>query len=137
MSVPNASTRPWPLAAVIAILMLAACGGTTIAPFQPEIRNLTDTFEFQVTNARNVDQNLNYNWKNTGTMANVNQDCSILAGTAQITIRDSQDTLVYARNLGENGTFLTNVGAAGTWKIAVGLSNFDGTINFRAQKHTP
>ena len=137
MSVSRAFTRAWPLAPLATAVLLAACGGTTIAPFQPEIRNLTDTFEFQVTNAQNVSQNLQYNWENTGTMANVNQDCNIADGSAQILIRDAQDTVVYTRNLADNGTFVTNAGAAGTWKITVSLSNFDGTINFRVQKRTP
>jgi len=124
-------------AVAAAAVLLAACGGTTIAPFQPEIRNLTDSFEFQVTNAKNVSQNLQYNWENTGTMANVNQADSILNGSAELTIRGAQDTVVYVRNLGDNGTFVTNAGQAGTWKVQVSLSNFSGSINFRAQKSTP
>ena len=137
MSVPRALTHSWPRVVAAAALLLAACGGTTIARFQPEIRNLTDTFEFQVTNAKDVSQNLQYNWENTGTMANVNQDCRITNGSAQLLIRDAQNTIVYTRNLADNGTFVTNAGAAGTWEIAVSLSNFDGTINFRVQKRTP
>ena len=137
MSVRRTLTHAPSCAIVVAALQLVTCGGTTIAPFQPEIRNLTDTFEFQVTNARNVSQNLNYSWENTGAMANVNRDCSIADGSAQILIRDSQDTVVYTRNLADNGTFVTNAGVTGTWKIAVSLSNFDGTINFRVQKRTP
>jgi len=136
MKMRNVARRASLLAAIVAVLM-EGCGGTSIAPFQPEIRNLTDTFEFQVTNARNVDQTLTYNWENTGTLANVNQDCKITDGSAQLMIRDPQDTLVYARSLADNGTFPTNAGVAGTWKIIVALSNFDGTINFRVQKATP
>ena len=122
---------------VVWVIFLATCGGTTIARFQPEIRNLTDTFEFQVTNAKNVSQNLQYNWENTGTLANVNQDCSITGGSAELMIRDSQDTVVYARNLADNGTFVTNAGQSGIWKIQVSLSGLNGTINFRVQKRTP
>lgn len=119
------------------LIFLATCGGTTIARFQPEIRNLTDTFEFQVTNAQNVSQNLQYDWENTGTSADINQACILQGGSAQLMIRDAQGTVVYTRNLADNGTFLTNAGQAGTWKIQVALSGLDGTINFRAQKHTP
>ena len=70
-------------------------------------------------------------------MANVNQACIIRNGSAELMIRDAQDTVVYGRNLAENGTFITNAGAAGTWKIRVALSNFEGSINFRVQKRTP
>jgi hypothetical protein len=138
MGVRKVLVRGRGVAFAAAAALLAACGGTTtIAPFQPEIRNLTDSFEFQVTNAKNVSQNLQYNWENTGTMANVNQDSSISNGSAEVMIRDAQDTVVYVRNLADNGTFVTNAGQAGSWKIQVSLSNFSGTINFRAQKSTP
>ena len=135
---PITSIRVGVLAAGVGCLtFLATCGGTTIARFQPEIRNLTDTFEFQVTNAKNVSQNLQYNWENTGTSADVNQACIIQGGSAELMIRDSQNTVVYSANLANNGTFITNAGVAGTWKIQVALSGLNGTINFRAQKHTP
>ncbi len=135
---PRKSAWLWGLIPIAAFLMiLMACGGQTIVQFQPEIRNLTDSFEFQVTSAKNVSQNLQYNWENTGTMGNVDQASSISKGSATLTIRDPQDTLVYTRSLGENGTFVTNAGVTGTWKIQVSLSNLDGTLNFRVQKRTP
>ena len=137
MYLPRKSAWLWGLISIAALLFFVACGGQTIVQFQPEIRNLTDSFEFQVTAAKNVSQNLQYNWENTGTMANVDQASSISKGSATLTIRDPQDTLVYSRSLGENGTFVTNAGVAGTWKIQVSLSGLDGTVNFRVQKRTP
>ena len=135
---PRRSAWLWGLIPALLILMHVACGGGgTITQFQPEVRNLTDSFEFQVTSAKNVTQTLQYNWENTGTAGNVNQASSITKGSATLTIRDPQDTLVYTRNLAENGTFVTNAGVAGTWKIQVTLSGLDGTINFRVQKSTP
>jgi len=118
--------------------MLAACGGQTINPrFQPEISNLTDSFQWQVTGMTNVSQVLSYTWQNTGTTGNVNQATSITAGTALLLIRDAQDTPVYVRDLTQNGTFVTNAGTSGAWKIEVTLSKVSGAINFRVQKHTP
>ncbi len=105
--------RWWVIPLAVAFLLLPACGGQTIAPFQPEIRNLTDSFEFQVTSAKNVTQDLAYTWQNTGTMANVNQASSIAGGTANLTLRDAQGAVIYVRSLAENGTFTTNAGAAG------------------------
>jgi hypothetical protein len=122
---------------ISAFLILVACGGQTIVRFEPEIRNLTDSFEFQVTAAQNVNQNLQYNWENTGTEGNVDQASSISKGSADLTIRDAQDTVVYTSSLAANGTFVTNAGVAGSWKIRVSLSNLDGTLNFRVQKRTP
>lgn len=119
------------------LLSLGSCGGETIVRFQPEIRNFTDSFEFQVTAAENVSQNLEYTWENTGTMANVDQASSISKGSASLMIRDADATPVYVQNLSANGTFVTNAGKAGNWKIQVSFSNLSGTINFRVQKRTP
>lgn len=130
--------RAFGLIVAPALLALAACGGQTISPrFQPEVSNVTDNFQFQVTGMTNVSQNLSYTWQNTGTIANVNQACSITKGTAQVLIRDAQGTPVYTRNLADNGTFVTNAGATGAWAIEVSLSGVNGTANFRVQKHTP
>jgi hypothetical protein len=119
----------------LTVFVVGGCGGGGLSPrFQPEISNQTDNLQFQATGMTNVSQNLSYNWENTGTVANVNQACSITAGSATLTIRDAQNTLVYTRNLQDNGTFVTNAGATGTWKIQVALSRVDGTVNFRVQK---
>lgn len=120
---------------VLTLALVLSCGGQTINPrFQPEISNVPDNFQFQVTAMTNVSQTLTYNWENSGTVANVNQACSITKGSATLAIRDPQDTLVYARNLAENGSFVTNAGVTGTWRIVVTLSGASGTINFRVQK---
>jgi hypothetical protein len=119
---------------LFAVLFLS-CGGQTLNPkFQPEISNLPDNFQFQATGMTGVTQTLSYNWTTTGIQADVNQACSISGGGATILIRDAQDTVVYTRNLADNGTFTTNAGVAGTWKIQVALSNVQGTVNFRVQK---
>lgn len=116
-------------------LLFLSCGAQTLNPkFQPEISNLTDNFQFQATGMTGVTQTLSYNWTITGTQGSVNQACSITGGGATILIRDAQDTVVYTRNLADNGTFTTNAGVAGTWKIQVALSNVQGTVNFRVQK---
>lgn len=116
-----------------AAMATLACNDS-LAPFQPEIANLTDNFQLQATNVQNVTTTLEYTWQNTGTTANVNQATVLSVGTATITIFDGQNVQVYTKDLTANGTFQTTAGTAGAWKIRVVLSNATGTLNFRAQK---
>ena len=115
-------------------LALAACGEDTLAPFQPEIGNAADSFQFQVTALTNVTTTVEYPWQNTGTSANVNQSASLSAGTASVTITDATGATVYSRALTDNGTFQTSAGQAGSWRIRVVLQGASGAVNFRVQK---
>jgi len=119
------------------MLVVAACGDDPLAPFQPEISNLPDNFQFQATGVTNVTTTLEYQWENTGTSANINQSCTVTGGSAILTIFDASTPAraqVYSRNLGDNGTFVTSGGTNGTWLIRVTLTGLSGTLNFRAQK---
>jgi hypothetical protein len=123
--------------AAVALVLAAACEDDSLAPFQPEIGNATDNYQFQVTALRDVSTTVEYDWQNTGTVANVNQSTSLSAGTATLVIRDAQGAQVYRRSLVENGTFQTSAGAAGRWRIRVELAGATGAVNFRVQKRTP
>jgi len=123
--------------AVAGVVLVASCDDDSLAPFQPEIGNATDNFQFQATALQDVSTNVEYDWTNTGTVANVNQSTSLSAGSATLVIRDAQGTQVYRRNLAENGTFQTSSGATGRWRIRVELSDASGAVNFRVQKRTP
>ena len=131
------------IAFMVATTALAGCGGgnsgsnNVLAPqFQPQVVNNIDDFQFQTTGVVNVTQTLNYQWRNTGTQANVNQACSITSGTATLVLRDSTGVQVYSRSLGDNGTYQTTVGEASAWSMQIVLTNITGTLNFRAQKKT-
>lgn len=121
------------LAACATALAMAACSNS-LAPFEPEIANVTDSFQFQVTGTQNLTTTREYTWQNTGTTANVNQASAVTAGSATLTILDSQGAQVYSKNLADNGTFQTSTGVAGEWKIRIAFSDLHGTINFRVQK---
>ena len=116
------------------VVMLAgfACNDS-LAPFQPEIANVPGNFQLQATNVRNVTNTFEYTWQSNAATANVNQATIIAAGTATLTILDSQDAQVYTRNLADNGTFQTTSGTAGAWTIRMVLTNYSGTLNFRVQ----
>ncbi len=114
--------------------VLVACGDDALAPFEPEVANLTDSFQLQATDVTGVTATVQYTWQNTGTSANVNQATVKNAGSAMLTISDATGTQVYSHDLAANGTFQTASGATGAWTIRVVLSDFSGTLNFRAQK---
>ena len=122
--------------AILSILLslLAGCSKDPLSPFQPEITNAQDNFQFQATGITKVTTTKSYNWLNTGTTANVNQSCVITRGSATLTILDADGTQVYTADLADNGTFVTTSGTTGTWVIRVELTGLSGTLNLRAQK---
>ena len=124
------------LAAVV--LFGAACSDSPVAaplaPFEPQINNIADNFEFQATGVTDVTWTYTYSWSNSGTSASVDQSTTIAAGTAVVTVYDALGTQVYTQSLSANGTFDTSSGVAGTWTIKVAFVNYDGTVNFRLQK---
>ena len=123
---------------LLASLVMGACGGDTpsspLAPFQPQINNAPDNFQFQATGVANVTWTHDYVWSNSGTGASINQSTTVASGTATVTVFDANGTQVYSQSLSANGTFTTAPGVAGDWTIRVTLSQYDGTINFRTQK---
>ena len=123
-------------ATLVATLVLGGCKNSTgpLAPFQPQINNIADNFEFQATGVSNVTWTYTYTWSNSGTTASVNQSTTIAAGTAVVTVLDKNGTQVYTQSLSANGTFATSAGVAGTWTVRVLFTNYSGTGNFRVQK---
>ena len=122
------------------LALVAGCGNdsnNTLAPFQPEIINETDTFQFQITDAVDVTTIVEYVWQNSGTQATVNHSSVIDAGYASITILDAQQTEVYSGSLVASANETTNAGAAGAWTIQVALMDCSGTLNFRVETFTP
>jgi hypothetical protein len=128
--------RPLSVFGAVALLAVAACGSDHgLGPDnQLEVTNRTDTFEWQATAMDKISQTLTYDWETTGTTADVNQSSSLTGGSATVTISDDGGRQVYARDLGESGTFTTIAGTAGTWKVRVKLSRASGAVNFRVDR---
>ena len=121
-------------AAAVAVLA-AACGSSTgLAPFQPQINNVADNFQFQATGVTDVSGTYTYAWSNTGDSATVNQATTITAGTATVSVFDANGTQVYSASLSGNGTFGVMKGVAGSWTIKGGLGGYSGPPHFRAPK---
>jgi len=123
---------------VLALLVCAAgCGSDPVSPgIQPEISNLADNFQYQVTDIRSYTHMDSYSWQNTGTTANVDQSATVTAGAASLIVLDANGTPVYSRSLAENGSFTSAAGTTGTWTIRVTYQDASATVNFRVQKTT-
>lgn len=124
-----------PLFALLAIFLMAGCSDSSNGPvspgIEPEIVNTTDNFQFQVTAMTNYTGTVGYTWMNTGPMADVDQSCALTAGTATLVLRDDSGTQVYSRDLTESGSFVSDTGTGGAWRVEVLLTGASGTLNFR------
>jgi len=119
---------------------MAGCSSDTVAPppvpgVEPEVINSQDTFEFQVSSVVNYSGSWSYDWVTTGTIVNVDQSSAITSGTITLTIHDSEGTVVYSGDLSQGGSYTTESGTTGQWRIVVTLVKGRGTLNFRTQKN--
>lgn len=119
---------------ILLVLVVGGCGTDPLAPFEPEIGNATDSFQFQATDVRNVTGTFTYTWRNTGTVANVNHATTTLQGSARLTIRAASGAQVYDHSLVPSLNEATAAGTSGDWTIELVLSGYSGTLNFRAQR---
>jgi hypothetical protein len=122
------------LACLVAISAFWGCGNDSSAGKDLQVTNAPDNFQFQVTGMKHYTKTYVYSWSNSGTAASVNQACSISEGLPTLSIRDAANTLVYSRDLRQNGTYPTSAGTSGTWKITLTVTDVSGTLNFRVQK---
>jgi hypothetical protein len=121
-------------ALLLAFGTLSACGSDPLGPFQPQISNVADNFQLQATNVANVTTTVNYPWTNSGTQATINHSTVTSAGTTLLVIKDGVGATVYSKALSPSLNEPTIVGQAGTWSVQLTITNYSGTLNFRAQK---
>jgi hypothetical protein len=122
---------------LILFISLVGCSDNStnsLAPFQPQIVNNQDAFSLQATNVSNVSTTLVYSWKNSGTRATINHSTTTNAGSTLLIIKDSVGTTIYSKSLSPSLNEPTSVGITGTWSINLMLTNYSGTLNFRAEK---
>ena len=119
---------------LILVSLLSACSNNSLAPFEPQIGNIQDSFQLQATNVSNVSTTLVYTWNNSGTRATINHSTTTTAGSTLLVIKDAAGTTVYSKALSPSLNERTSVGVAGSWSITLTLTNYSGTLNFRAQK---
>jgi hypothetical protein len=122
---------------VAALMVLSACGSDPtdpLADFQPQVNNATDSFQLQATDVTDVGAILQYSWENTGVQASVDHSTTTAGGGAALVIKDANGATVYDNGLAPSLNEDTSSGTAGTWTLAVALTNYSGTLNFRVQK---
>jgi hypothetical protein len=127
-------SRALRIAAPALMFMALACSDAASPGIEPEVINLTDSFEYQVSSVQDYSGVVDYSWSNTGTQANVDQSTTVASGTLALQIRDASGTLVYEGSLADNGSFQTEAGVAGSWTVRLLYNEMSGTVNFRAQK---
>lgn len=125
------------LCSLFCIIAVVGCGSDSpVSPgTQPRIVNNIDTFEFQVSSMQNYSSIWRYNWTTTGTVAAVDQSCAVTGGTVTLRLLDANGTVVYTRNLGQDGSFTSDPGTTGQWRVEISLQKCSGTLNFRVQKN--
>jgi hypothetical protein len=131
------SVRRVSLGAAFAFLLGAAVScssSTSLAAFQPQISNAADNFQLQATGVTNVATTLTYSWSNSGTRATINHSTVTTAGSTLLVVKDGAGATVYSKALSASLNEPTSAGQAGTWSIQLTLTNYSGTLNFRAQK---
>jgi len=132
--------RTRPSLGSIGLLVIVATGAgacdssNPLEPFQPEITNATDNFQLQATDVAGVTSTQTYSWNNTGTRATINHSTTTTAGSTQLAIRDANGTVVYTKALASSLSEASATGTAGTWTIALTMTSYSGTLNFRVQK---
>lgn len=135
MNVYRVSRHP-----LVALTLLAgaACGDSSlIGPENElEVTNAQDQFQFQVSDLVDVTDSRSYEWENTGTQATIDISQAITSGSAVLTLRDANGTIVYQDDIADDNDGSTQVGVEGAWRIDVVLQGVSGTFNFRAQKTT-
>ena len=121
---------------LIGALFANACSDdeNPLAPFEPEIINNADAFQFQITGANNVTVTRSYTWNNATTGATIDHSTARTGGTATVVILDADGTEVYRSAMLASGSGASAVGTAGAWVVQVIFSAFDGTANFRVEK---
>ena len=83
----------------------------------------------------NVSTTVNYTWANSGTRATINHSTTTQAGSTLLVIKDANGATVYSKALSPSLNEPTSpVGVAGSWSVQLTLTNYSGTLNFRAQK---
>lgn len=123
---------------LISVAWLTGCSDSSTPPpppgIQPEIVNITDSFEYQVQSIDGYSGTASYTWQNSGTTAAVDHSSIVSGGVGSLVVLDAVGTEVYSDVLTDSGSVASQAGVAGAWTIRITYTTFSGTVNFRVQK---
>ena len=129
--------RALPMALTVGIFLTGCSDSTTPPPppgIQPEIVNVTDSFEYQVQSVSDYSRTASYTWTNTGTVAAVDHSSVVSDGVGTLEILDADGNQVYSGTLAASGSTQSAAGTSGGWTVRITYAAFSGTVNFRVQK---
>lgn len=113
----------------ISSLLILSCSNDDNAN-DPVIVNQNNNFSFELSNASNITNTFEYNWKNSSSIANIGISTTAQATQMDVKVFDALNNEVYSNSLDNNGNFVSNPGSAGLWKIRIIMKNFNGNIRF-------
>jgi len=123
---------------MISMVSIVGCSDSSTPPpppgIQPEIVNILDSFEYQITAIEGYTGSASYTWENSGAAAAVDHSSVVSNGVGTVVVRDANGAQVYAGEMVASGSVVTSSGAAGTWTVVVTYATFTGDVNFRVQK---
>lgn len=126
------------VAFLISMAWATGCSDSSTPPpppgIQPEIINITDSFEYQVQSIDGYSGTASYTWQNSGTIAAVDHSSVVSTGVGTLVVLDADGTEVYSDVLTDSGSVVTQTGTAGAWTVRITYATFSGTVNFRVQK---
>lgn len=117
------------LAALGMMWNLGSCASTE--PNEFTVQNAINDFQYQIRSVSKWTATREYMWRNTGTVASVDQSSFIQAGSATLTLFDANGVQVHSEDLAPTGIFVSEAGGPGVWKIRLTTANVTGTITFR------
>ena len=73
--------------------------------------------------------------QSVGAAASINHSTTVQSGSTLLVIKDAADPTMYSKALSPSLNEVTSpVSVAGNWTVQVTLTNYIGTLNFRAQR---
>jgi len=119
----------------LALYATGCSGDNAVAPqYQPQVVNTPNVmFSFQATGLQDVTDALSYNFSVSSGTVIIHPATATSSGTITLNIKDASGAVVYNGTVPASGDITPPVGDAGTWKIALTLANYTGTINFEVQ----
>lgn len=119
----------------LALLATGCSSDNAVAPqYQPQVVNTPNVmFSFQATGLQDVTDALSYNFSVSSGTVIIHPATATSSGTITLNIKDASGAVVYNGTVPASGDITPPAGNAGTWKIALTLANYTGTINFEVQ----
>ena len=116
--------RPILLLGLLVVVSLSGCA-------QVGVSNNTNSFSYGGQVAGKTDS-ISYEWKNTGSKANINWGGQAASGTMVLTIKDAAGANVFTKTISgasqSGSSDSTKSGKSGDWTITLSFNDFTGQM---------